>query len=114
MSDMKDLKKREEVLRARLVELDGRLHRIEDHLEQPPERDWEDNATESEMDEVLEGLGQSGITEMEAIHAALARIKGGTYGVCISCGNDISEERLDVVPQTALCRTCATKAANSK
>jgi RNA polymerase-binding transcription factor DksA len=107
---MMDLKKREEVLRARLAELDGRLHRIEDHLEQPPEPDWEENATESEMDEVLEGLGQAGVTEMEAIHAALARIKGGSYGICISCGNNISDERLDVVPHTALCRNCAGKA----
>jgi RNA polymerase-binding transcription factor DksA len=104
---MIDLKKREEVLRARLAELDGRLHRIEDHLEQPPEADWEENATESEMDEVLEGLGQAGASEMEAIHSALARLKGGSYGICISCGNNISAERLDVVPHTALCRNCA-------
>ena len=108
---MRDLKKYEDILRARLAELDGRLHRIEDHLELPPERDWEDNATEAEMDEVLEGLGQAGLTEMEAIHAALARIKGGSYGVCVSCGNDISQERLDVVAHTALCRKCATTAA---
>jgi RNA polymerase-binding transcription factor DksA len=110
---MKDIKAREEVLRARLAELDGRLHRIEDHLEQKPDPDWEENATESEMDEVLEGLGQAGLTEIEAIHAALARIKGGTYGICVRCGNDISEARLDVVSHTALCRTCAAKVARS-
>lgn len=108
---MKDLEKRERVLRERLAELDGRLHRIETHLEQKPDPDWEDNATESEMDEVLEGLGQAGLTEMEAIHAALARIKGGSYGICVGCGGDISKERLDALPHTALCRVCATKAA---
>lgn len=110
---MNDLKAREKVLRARLAELDGRLHRIEDHLEQPPDRDWNDNAIESEMDEVLESLGQAGVTEMEAIHAALARIKGGSYGICVRCGEDISGERLDVIPHTALCRTCATKVARA-
>ena len=110
---MRDLKKYEDVLRARLTELDGRMHRLEDHLELPPERDWEDDATEAGMDEVLEGLGQSGLTEMEAIHAALARIKGGSYGVYVSCGNDISRERLDVVAHTALCRKCATAATEA-
>lgn len=108
---MNDLKEREKVLRTRLAELDGRLHRIEDHLEQPPNPDWEENAVEAEMDEVLEGLGQAGASEIEAIHAALARIKGGSYGICVRCGNDISNERLNVVPHTALCRTCAAKVA---
>ena len=47
-------------LRERLAELEVRLHRIEDHLDQPPDQDWEDNAIESEMDQVLEGLGHAG------------------------------------------------------
>lgn len=104
---MVDLKARESQLRKRLAELDGRLHRIEDELDQPPEQNWDDNAQDSELDEVLEGLGRSGSSEIDAIHAALARIKGGSYGICIRCGNDISEERLNAVPHTPLCRTCA-------
>ncbi len=109
--DMTDFKAREKQLRERLAELDGRLHRIEDHLEQTPNPDWEDRAQESEMDEVLESLGTAGASEMEAIRAALARIEGGTYGICVKCGEDISDERLDVVPHTPLCRTCATSTA---
>ena len=108
---MRDYRKREKALRERLVELDGRVHWIEDHLEQTPDPDWEESATEAEMDEVLEGLGTAGVNEMQAIHAALARIKGGTYGVCVRCGEDISDERLDVVPHTAHCRTCAAELA---
>ncbi len=108
---MKNIEEREKILRARLAELDGRLHRIEDHLEEAPDQDWNDNAIEAEMDEVLESLGQAGISEMDAIHSALARIKGGSYGICVRCGNDISSARLDVIPHTALCRTCATNAA---
>jgi RNA polymerase-binding transcription factor DksA len=110
---MQDLKAREETLRTRLAELDSRLHRIEHHLEQPPNPDWNDNAIEAEMDEVLEGLGNAGTTELEAIHAALARIKGGTYGICVRCGNDISDARLDVVTHTAVCRNCAAKIAKA-
>ncbi|MHA1127489.1 MAG: TraR/DksA C4-type zinc finger protein, partial [Alphaproteobacteria bacterium] len=29
------------------------------------------------------------------------------YGVCVACGEDISEERLDVLPDTPKCRKCA-------
>ena len=54
---MVDVKAREIQLKERLAELEGRLHRIEDHLGQSPDQDWEDNAIESEMDQVLEGLG---------------------------------------------------------
>ena len=66
--------------------VEGRLNRIEDHLEQAPNPDWEEEAQEAEMDEVLEGLGQAGTTEIQAIRAALQRIEKGTYGDCVRCG----------------------------
>ena len=111
---MTDLKAREEQLKARLTELDGRLARIEDHLEKTPDPDSGERAVEAEMDEVLEGLDAVGRVEVEAIHAALVRIKERTYGVCLRCGNGISEQRLDTIPHTTLCRDCANEVAASK
>lgn len=105
---------REKQLKERLDFLTQRLERIETHMEKPPEQDWEDRAQEAEMDEVLDGLGTSGTQEIEAIRAALARIEGGSYGICVRCGEDISEERLDAVPHTPLCRVCAGNAAKAK
>lgn len=104
---MKSKVEREKQLKTQLKYLLGRLHRIEDHLEQPPNPDWEENAIEAEMDEVLEGLGSAGMQEVKSIQAALGRIKEGTYGVCIKCETPISEERLNTLPETALCRNCA-------
>ena len=43
---------------------------------------------------------------LRAIEEALARIKRGTYGSCISCGGPISKARLAAVPWTRLCREC--------
>ena len=43
---MVDLKAREKQLRERLAELEGRLHRIDDHLGQRPDQDWEERAIE--------------------------------------------------------------------
>ena len=104
---MTSLKAREKQLKDRLAELSGRLERIEAHLEQTPNPDWEEAAQEAEMDEVLEGLGQAGKTEVQAIIAALGRIKKKTYGTCVRCDAKILEERLDVLPHTPLCKDCA-------
>lgn len=40
---------------------------------------------------------------------AIQRIDAGTYGVCSSCGGDISEKRLTARPVTTLCIDCKTK-----
>lgn len=104
---MNDLSHHKSRLEARLAELDARLHKIEDRLDDPASKDWEDQAIEREDSEVLEDLGNAGLKEMEKIRAALSRIEDGSYGICAKCGDDISPERLDAVPHAALCRTCA-------
>jgi RNA polymerase-binding transcription factor DksA len=98
---------RETALRARLAELEARLAGIEEELDSHNSRDWEELAVEREEDEVLEGMGQSGLAEMEKIRAALGRIGDGSYGYCAKCGAAIAAERLDVLPATPFCRDCA-------
>ncbi|MEE4345692.1 MAG: TraR/DksA C4-type zinc finger protein [Paracoccaceae bacterium] len=104
---MKTIDTRRATLMTRLLELDSRLHKIETELEQPHTKDWDDMAIETEGDQVLERLGQSGLDEIRRIMAALNRIKAGDYGTCVTCGARISEERLDVLPATPFCKTCA-------
>ena len=111
---MVDRAERETQLRERLAVLEGRLQRIEEHLEQPANPDSEEEATEAEMDEVLEGLGHAGNAEVQAIYAALERLKLGTYGSCARCGEKMSEERLNVLPHTPLCKVCAREVAQRK
>jgi RNA polymerase-binding transcription factor DksA len=104
---MKTLKQRKAQLTERRLELDSRLQRIEDELDNPLPKDSEDQAIELEEDEVLEGLGSAGLVEIRQIDAALERIEDGTYGTCLNCEERIPEARLDLVPQTALCAGCA-------
>ncbi|MDR5652092.1 TraR/DksA family transcriptional regulator [Ruixingdingia sedimenti] len=94
-------------LEARLDDLRGRLRSIEAELQGHDTADWEDRATESEEDEVLEGMGVSGAQEIRKILAALERIEAGEYGYCTKCGAEIAPERLDVLPFTPFCRNCA-------
>ncbi len=44
--------------------------------------------------------------KLQAIDAALERIKGGIYGVCEECELEIAEERLKALPFTRLCVVC--------
>jgi RNA polymerase-binding transcription factor DksA len=104
---MKTLEDYRKLLMSRLAELDHRLHEIEAELDLPHSKDWEESAVEREGDEVLEQLGQSGQDEIARIRAALQRIRNGSYGQCVQCGEDIALERLETLPETPLCRTCA-------
>ncbi len=106
---MKTVETRRADLLGRLAELDGRLHAIEAELEQPHSNDWDDMAIEREGDEVLERLGHTGLAEIRRIMAALKRVRAGSYGTCVECGMDISEERLDILPATPFCKTCAAQ-----
>ncbi len=105
---MKNLTERRKQLTDRLADLDLRLHEIEDELDSHQSKDWEELATEREGDEVLERMGVSGQAEIRQIKAALKRMDDGEYGFCVKCGNQISEERLDVLPFTPFCRRCAS------
>jgi RNA polymerase-binding transcription factor DksA len=104
---MTDLATRRAQLEDRLAFLDARLHEIDAELDSHQSKDWEELATERESDEVLERLGQSGQSEIAQIRAALGRMDAGEYGVCVTCGDAISEERLDLLPYTPFCRRCA-------
>lgn len=101
------LREYEKLLRARMQELSNRLEEIEEDLDEPADPDAEERATEREGDEVLESLGQAGLIEIKQIQAALQRMEDGEYGICVTCGEPISTERLDIVPQTPFCRNCA-------
>ncbi len=83
----------EDRLKKRRAELLGELSQIEDALDDPAPKDWEDAAAERQGDEVLEAMGAHDLTELRRIDAALARIADGSFGVCVRCGADIAAAR---------------------
>jgi len=103
------LEARVAAMRARRAELDARLHGIEKALDVEHSKDWEEAAVEREGDEVMEGMGQSGLSELHMIDSALARVDAGEYGFCAKCGDKIADARLDVLPFTPLCQKCASE-----
>lgn len=49
---------------------------------------------------------QSDAVQLADIAAALDRIRAGTYGACLDCGEPIAEERLRVYPTAKRCLNC--------
>ncbi|HEY5628237.1 MAG TPA: TraR/DksA C4-type zinc finger protein [Candidatus Limnocylindrales bacterium] len=49
--------------------------------------------------------------QIAAVDAALARLDAGTYGTCVTCGQPISDARLEALPAAAHCIDCQKKAA---
>ena len=104
MSDLMDVKKS---LEERLRTLGNRIDEIEGDLRSAPSADWEEQAIETEGDEVLEGLENSALSEAAQIQAALKRIEDGTYDECETCGEPIGAKRLAVLPYATQCIRCA-------
>jgi len=105
---MTDIAARIAQIKDRKLELIARVTHVDQELAAHGSPDWEDNAIEHEEDETLEALGNAAKKEIMMLDAALKRIDAGEYGLCVACGNDISEERLDLLPATPFCRNCAT------
>lgn len=66
----------------------------------------EENATEvAEYQDTL-STEESLEGSLEKVSAALERIKKGTYGMCRTCGKEISRERLNAYPEADVCVQC--------
>jgi RNA polymerase-binding protein DksA len=79
------------------------------HKNEPVEKDFAEQATQRENDDVLMALNQDAKHIVTQINSALHRIETGDYGFCTECGAEISEGRLEIVPYAALCIKCAEK-----
>jgi DnaK suppressor protein len=72
-------------------------------------RDEEDQATVSLMAETNLTLLGPKRQELEAIEEALVRLENGSYGYCEVCGQSIEPRRLEIMPETPLCRNCMSQ-----
>ncbi len=69
----------------------------------------EDGITETEEHDRLSATKTELEKTLTEVEAALARLEQGKFGKCSNCGNQISEERLDIMPSASLCLSCQQK-----
>jgi len=93
-------------LERRLVELTSNIAEIDSELRSSLPADWEEQATQLEDQDALEGVEKSKLQEVRQIREALRRIAQGNYGVCAQCGGAIDPRRLKALPTATRCVSC--------
>jgi RNA polymerase-binding transcription factor DksA len=100
-------------LTARLAQLERHLREIESdrrRMTNPLDRDWEEQGPTRQHDAVLDRLAAGDHRQIAAIRAALTRMAQGTYGICRTCEEPITPQRLTALPYATQCLACATQA----
>ncbi len=105
---MNNRKSELETLKADLI---ARLSRYKAHQvreEGALDKDFEEQANQTQNDEVVDSLESETRAELAQIEHALERIESGLGDKCEVCGNTIDPRRLQVLPYTTLCVDCAS------
>jgi len=101
----KRLEGRQEELRhiVTKIERDGRT------VDEGTAQDIADRATNSYTKEFLFSQSNNDRQLLAMVDSALNRIRGGSFGECISCAKEINAKRLEAVPWTRHCIECQEK-----
>ena len=73
-------------------------------------QDVADRAASSYTKEFLFSQSNNDRQLLSMVEGALARIREGSFGECVSCGKEINAKRLEAVPWTRHCIECQEKA----
>ena len=109
MKTSEDYKKQLLELRKDVVLRMDAIHKDTHHTEEPVEKDFAEQVVQRENEDVLNALGEEARQTVTLINNALQRIESGDFGYCLSCGEAIAEERLNIVPYAEYCVKCADK-----
>ena len=72
-------------------------------------QDLADKASSAYTKEFLYSLSNTDREALQQVDEALQRIRKGTYGVCVECGEDLNKKRLEAVPWAGHCLSCQGK-----
>ena len=78
-------------------------------LKQEAHGDMADIAFQTYEKQSLVNSSQKDKDKLEALNNALKRIDDGSYGKCIDCKEEISDDRLTAIPYTLRCVNCMSK-----
>jgi DnaK suppressor protein len=101
----KKLEERQQSLRKTVsrTEEDGRA------ADADSAQDIADRAANSYTKEFLFAQSNNERQLLQMVETALGRIREGSFGECVSCGDEINAKRLEAVPWTRYCIACQEK-----
>ena len=107
--DKKQLQQFRKRLEIRQQELHRSLTRSQEDgrmVEEVRAADQADRAASSYTKDFLFHQSTNERNLLRAVENALGRIRDGSFGQCVSCGNEINRKRLDAIPWTLHCKDC--------
>lgn len=109
-------KKRVEQFRKQLEQRQQELRRVVSRTQEDGRiadaeaaQDIADRAANSYTKEFLFAQSNNDRQILVMVEGALGRIREGSFGECINCGNEINPKRLEAVPWTRYCIDCQEK-----
>jgi RNA polymerase-binding transcription factor len=109
-------KRKLDTYRKRLLEKQAELLRLvsksdQDGREADEEgtQDIADKAANAYTKEFLFHQSHDNRLILQLVDEALDRVREGTYGVCVACGEDVQVKRLEAVPWARHCIECQEK-----
>tara|TARA_R110001599_G_C12242082_1_gene658897 strand:+ start:41 stop:349 length:309 start_codon:yes stop_codon:yes gene_type:complete len=90
------------------TELSARVEKIDTDLsDRKTSHKFSEQSVDQQNDGVLYSLKSEAEEELEQIENALLKIERNLYGKCETCHSEISNERLEALPFTTFCKSCA-------
>jgi DnaK suppressor protein len=77
-------------------------------------QDIADQAVNSYQKEILFTRGSHEHVQLQHVRQALARLQGGTFGICVRCDEPIGAKRLEALPWTPYCIACQEELEQQK
>lgn len=74
---------------------------------EPPDDEHDPEGTTAYERAQVSSLAEATRARLHDLDQALAALDGGAYGSCARCGDAIDPERLEALPDTRVCVTCA-------
>jgi DnaK suppressor protein len=107
---LENFKKRLEVRQQELRHMVTRNQQDGRAADEEATQDVADRAASSYTKEFLFSQSNNDRQLLNMVEGALARIREGSFGECVSCGKEINAKRLEAVPWARHCIECQEKA----
>lgn len=106
---LETFKKKLEIRQQDLRRMVSRTQQDGRSADEDTAQDIADKAASSYNKEFLFHQSNADRQLLQMVEVALARIREGNFGECISCGKEINPKRLEAVPWTRHCIECQEK-----
>lgn len=104
--DIEQLRRRLELQRHDVWQFLSRLEHETRALDVDSAQESEDRYAIGFSKESLFERSNQRRTLLRLIEASLRRIVDGSFGICLTCGDDIQDRRLEALPWTQFCARC--------